>query len=105
MERPTPRVTSDMLGECAGRTVRIVGKVIRVSDRAAQVDCNGQPFEMNLTVDNNLETMHFYEFVVSVKHDSSVQLLTCVDFGTSIDMDAYKNLVQFSNKYKSLFYE
>ncbi|KAL2313113.1 DNA replication factor A subunit Ssb3 [Schizosaccharomyces pombe] len=104
MERPTPRVTKDMLPECSGKTVRIVGKVNQVEGETAKVDSNGS-FDMHLTVDNTLEPNHFYEFVVSVKPDSSVQLLTCVDFGTDIDMEVYQKLVLFSHKYNSLFFE
>lgn len=49
MERPTPRVTKDMLPECSGKTVRIVGKVNQVEGETAKVDSNGS-FDMHLTV-------------------------------------------------------
>ncbi|KAI5475930.1 DNA replication factor A subunit Ssb3 [Pseudohyphozyma bogoriensis] len=126
MDRPTPRVNYSQLSDFAGRTVRIVGKVLNADAETATIetsdkghatiklsrntDFSGEYVEILGKVnasDNSIQEYSTCAPFLSAL-DASEQKLTYVDksrvdLGSNIDMDVVEQFTLLSHQYSDLF--
>lgn len=100
----TPRVNSTLLGQYQGKTVRLIGKVLKLEGETAIVEASDQgQVTIKLNRDSNFADQ-YVEIIGRVTGDTSISELTSYNIGDEIDMTMVDAVVRNSHKYPYLFH-
>ncbi|SPO47254.1 related to single-stranded dna binding protein 12k chain [Moesziomyces antarcticus] len=110
MEKPTPMINSAMLAQYAGQTVRVVGKVQKLTGQTLLIQTSDMGnVEVTLNPDSEISGSTFVEITGKVSDGGSgldgyqVREFTTVDCGENVDMELVEKTVQLSAKFPNLF--
>ncbi|KAF2185873.1 replication factor A protein 3 [Zopfia rhizophila CBS 207.26] len=105
MEHPqTPRILATHLDAFQHKLVRMVGKVVQLRGETAIIDAGGQ-VNIILTRDSHLAVNHFVEIIGKVDGQLNVKVHAATDFGTNIDVDGVKAVVEATHRHRGIFYD
>ncbi|SNX86300.1 related to single-stranded dna binding protein 12k chain [Melanopsichium pennsylvanicum] len=110
MDKPTPMINSNMLSQYANQTVRLVGKVQKITGNTLLLQTSDLGnVEVVLTPDSDISGSTFVEVTGKVSEGGSgmdgylVREFTTVDCGDNVDMTLVENVVQISASFPQLF--
>ncbi|PWN91695.1 replication factor A protein 3 [Acaromyces ingoldii] len=101
----TPLINSDMMSSHTGQTVRVVGKLQKVSGRdfVLQTSDSGH-VEVRMSQDTNLSGSGYVEVIGRVSADGEyITEFTCIDLGNNLDLDMVQKLVEIQQKVPEIF--
>ncbi|KAH8722721.1 ssDNA binding protein-like protein Ssb3 [Phaeosphaeriaceae sp. PMI808] len=105
MDHPqTPRILAPHLSNFQHRIVRIVGKVVQLRGENAVIDADGH-IDIILNRDAHLTVGHAAEIIGKVDQNLNIRVQAATDFGTNIDFEAVKEVVNATHRYKQIFYD
>ncbi|CAH7667151.1 replication factor A protein 3 [Phakopsora pachyrhizi] len=85
MDAPTPRVSSQMLGNYIGKVVRITGKVVSISnDIVIESSDGGQVIVKNC--DGGKINSSFVEMIAKVESSNQIREMDCFNLGDNYDL-------------------
>ncbi|EST09053.1 Replication factor A protein 3 [Kalmanozyma brasiliensis GHG001] len=112
MDKPTPLINSSMINQYAGQTVRIVGKVQKITGNTLIMQASDHgTVEVALTPDSDISGSSFVEVTGKVSDGGSgmdgnlIREFTTVDCGDGVDLALVENVVQISSAFPALFTE
>ncbi|KAJ9474720.1 Single-stranded DNA binding protein 12k chain [Pseudozyma hubeiensis] len=110
MEKPTPLINSSMLSQYSGQTVRIVGKVQKITGNTLLIQTSDQGnVEVALNPDSDITGSTYVEITGKVSEGGSdmdghlIREFAIVDCGDGVDMTLVENVVQISASFPNLF--
>ncbi|KIM71911.1 hypothetical protein PILCRDRAFT_830082 [Piloderma croceum F 1598] len=96
-EHISTRVNSHRLAAYIGRTVRLVGKTLKIQGDTAIVEASdGGQVEIRLPKDPPL-TGTYNEIIGNVIDGSTVKMLMCIDLGSDLDMKLVDDMVELTH--------
>ncbi|PWZ01171.1 replication factor A protein 3 [Testicularia cyperi] len=109
MEKPIPMVNSSMLPQFRGQTVRVVGKVHKLTGQTLLLQTSDLgTVEVALNPDSEISGSQFVEVTGKVSDSSDsdqIREFTTVNIGDDVDMTLVENVVQISTAFPALFTE
>ncbi|CBQ68761.1 related to single-stranded dna binding protein 12k chain [Sporisorium reilianum SRZ2] len=110
MDKPTPLINSSMLSQYSGQTVRIVGRVQKITGNTLLITTSDQgSVEIALNPDSDISGSSFVEVTGKVSEGGSsldgnqIREFTTVDCGDGVDLTLVENVVQISAAFPALF--
>ncbi|KAF2122963.1 replication factor A protein 3 [Lophiotrema nucula] len=101
---PTPRILAPHLQTFQHKLVRMVGKVVQLRGETAVIDAGGN-VDVILNRDCHLALNHAVEIIGKVDGNLHIKVQAATDFGTDVDFDAYKAVVEATHRHKEIFYD
>ncbi|KAJ1024750.1 hypothetical protein NDA16_002790 [Ustilago loliicola] len=109
MDKPTPFINSSLLSQYTGQTVRLVGKVQKITGNTLLLQTSDLGnVEVALNPDSDITGSTFVEVTGKVSEVAGgegwqVREFTTVDCGDSVDLGLVENVVQISAAFPALF--
>lgn len=99
------RIDATMLAQTMGKTVRIIGQVksIDAGSSKAVIESNGTVTVAGDIDMSDLKTGNWYEFIGLVQENLEVRALQKFDFGSNINANAVKKMVEVVHRVPELF--
>ncbi|CAO3589192.1 unnamed protein product [Absidia cylindrospora] len=103
MEKPTPRINSQLREKYVGSTVRMAGKVVSFSGETAVMNAtDGGQVLIKLSGESQWGT-EFVEVIGRVENDFSLMEFKLCNLGNNFDMSLANKLVEYGQKLPELF--
>ncbi|GAA5834688.1 hypothetical protein JCM3766R1_003641 [Sporobolomyces carnicolor] len=104
MDRPTPRMNSKKLQQCQiGQVVRIIGKVITLTDDEALLETTDQG-QVTVRLDpQTLMADKFVETIGKYEGEQRIQELISQNLGDNLDLDLANKVVELSHTLPEVF--
>ncbi|KAJ1020426.1 hypothetical protein NDA13_005744 [Ustilago tritici] len=109
MDKPTPMINSSMLSQYTGQTVRLVGRVKKITGNTLLLETSDLGnVEVALNPDSDISGSTFVEATGKVSEAAGgegwqVREFTTVDCGDNVDLSLVENVVQISAAFPALF--
>lgn len=103
MDKPTPRINSELREKYVGRTVRLTGKIVSLSGNSAVLNStdNGQVL-VHLNGESQWGT-DYVEVIGQVENDFTLREFKTTNLGNSLDLALANKVVEFGQRCPEMF--
>ncbi|KAG2218150.1 hypothetical protein INT45_007853 [Circinella minor] len=103
MDKPTPRINSELREQYVERTVRLTGKIVTYSGQTAVIEAPDHGHVMVKVNGENNWSGTYVEVIGRIEKDFSITEFKSCSLGDDIDLDLANKVVEYGQKYKEIF--